>query len=418
MKNFPQTRKLRICLLGGGVYPIPPPKGGSAESIIFSLASALLDLDQEVTVIDRKYHADSLPEYKFIRRIPIPNLRRDRKGGIFFAIVDEVFFGVVSFLLLLTMQKKFDIVQTHSVYVGLACVLLSKIRGSKFIYTCFNGMWMENRIDWPERIVRRLESGVVEFSDRTITVSRAMKKNLELKGGFPSHKIVVLSEGINTSEFQLGLDTSGVDKKFQLDDSRIVLYVGRMTWQKGVDILVRAIPRVLEHVKHQRVRFLFVGPTAESYREGTGQYYDYLQKLAESLNVKEAITFTGLLTVPELREMYSRADVLVIPSRIDAQPYVLLEAMASGLPIIGSSGSGIEETIKNGVTGYIFESGNSLELGRLIVEVLESANRRELSQNSRGLAVSMYDWKTVARGYFEIYCDALGMTRRDNLIRN
>ncbi|MEM0233350.1 MAG: glycosyltransferase family 4 protein, partial [Candidatus Nezhaarchaeales archaeon] len=114
--------------------------------------------------------------------------------------------------------------------------------------------------------------------------------------------------------------------------------------------------------------------------------------------------FTGSLDIEELRYLYSCSHVLVLPSYFEAFPMVLIEAMASGLPVIGSKAGGIVDIVENGVNGYLFEKGSANELAeKLHLVLLDESLRHKLSINSRAIAESKYSWSTIASKLLKIY---------------
>jgi glycosyltransferase involved in cell wall biosynthesis len=178
---------------------------------------------------------------------------------------------------------------------------------------------------------------------------------------------------------------------------------------KGVDILIRAIPHILQKTeKPENLKFVVVGPTSQSFDPDLrSSYYDFLNRLVDELKLKRYVIFAGLLSEVDLRNLYSRSYIFVLPSRGEAEPLVLLEAMSSGLPLIGSNVGGIPEIIEEGRIGTVLNSNCSDELAVSILRLLPEQVQSVFSANSREVAVNTYDWKIISKKVINIYIDAI-----------
>ena len=156
------------------------------------------------------------------------------------------------------------------------------------------------------------------------------------------------------------------------DGRRIVLHVGRLAVEKDVDTLVAAMVEA-----HERLgdRALFVvagdGPRAADVR----------------LALPFA-THLGFLGRETLADLYADADLFVFPSPTETCGLVALEAMASGLPVVGADAGGVRENLRNGLTGYLVPAGDASGFAARIVELVEDGEqRRAMSDAARGFAV-------------------------------
>ncbi len=155
-----------------------------------------------------------------------------------------------------------------------------------------------------------------------------------------------------------------------------VLFVGRVTAFKGVFVLAKAIPKVLEH--HPDTRFIFVGAGA------TGG--STIEALKESLpeKARENITFTGHVKLEEVSTYYQRAAVCVFPSLFENFPYTCLEAMAYSKAIVGSRNGGMSDLLDDGQCGFLHTPPDENELARHIIRLLHDKNlRNELGIKAR-----------------------------------
>jgi glycosyltransferase involved in cell wall biosynthesis len=114
--------------------------------------------------------------------------------------------------------------------------------------------------------------------------------------------------------------------------------------------------------------------------------------------------FTGFVPYEDLKALYSVCDVFVLPSLEEGQPLVLLEAMASGKPLIGSKVGGISMQIRDGWNGFLVEPGNEKQLAEKIRYLVDNEGGRiKMGRNSRKLAEEVFSWEKITERYLEVY---------------
>ena len=163
-----------------------------------------------------------------------------------------------------------------------------------------------------------------------------------------------------------------------------VLFAGRVVPQKGVETLLRAIPELRQTVPE--VTLTIAGPVEPQYARA-------LYELGVSLDVSECVTVTGRRSHDEMVQLYETHTVLAFPSEWD-EPFgiVLVEAMASGLPIVSSGAGGSREIVTDGVNGLVFERGDASDLAKKLSALLSSATlRSRLAHQARADAEAKYD---------------------------
>ena len=397
---------MKVALVSSGLLPVPPRRGGAVELYVLKLCEALRRLDVEAYVIDRLWNNTNKSDH--IVRVKVPTLVDSEiptniLGRSRHLILKEVAFGISASRAL----KEFEIIHANTAWVG--CTLAYKTRElrARFVYTCHNPLWPEENVHLGERFVRLIESFAMKKADAVIALNETMKRVLVEKAGVNRDKIFVVPNGVDVEFFKPGLRCDEVNAKYGLEGRRVVLFVGRVTHGKGVHILLEAI-RILKD-KHglKDVKVVIVGPLSGSFGDDT--LTDYARVLRE-YTIKNNIdtVFTGSLDVEELRYLYSCSHVLVLPSYFEAFGIVLIEAMASGLPVIGSKAGGIVDIVENGVNGYLFEKGSAIELAEKLYLVLsDEVLRKRLSINARSLAEAKYSWNRVAFEMFKIYRAAI-----------
>ena len=135
---------------------------------------------------------------------------------------------------------------------------------------------------------------------------------------------------------------------------------------------------------------------------GAGPLRGELEALAKDLKINSAVSFSGWLPKSELPGVYRLADVFVLPSADEGMPNVVLEAMASGLPVIATKISGNEELVKDGENGYLVPSGDARALADKLEFLINNKNLSgELGKKSLEIA-GKYSWESVARQYLNL----------------
>lgn len=176
-------------------------------------------------------------------------------------------------------------------------------------------------------------------------------------------KIFLIPCGVDVEAFQL-CESPWYDNKFA------VLFTGRLTYEKGADILVNIIEKINEEFRHISSNIIFI-------IVGSGPLLHKIKEI--SLNYKNVI-YLGHVPREKLSQFYRKANLLLAPSRFEGMPLAVLEAQACGLPVIGSSVPGIRDLVRNGVTGMLVPAN--------VVEDFCEA------------IIKMYDlWKNDLQGY-------------------
>ncbi|MEM2196919.1 MAG: glycosyltransferase family 4 protein [Sulfolobales archaeon] len=393
---------MNVTLISSGLLPVPPRRGGAVELYVLKLCEALRKLGVEAYVIDRLWNNTNKSDH--IVRVKVPTLVDSKiltniLGRSRHSILKEVVFGISISRAL----KEFEIIHANTAWVGYTLAYKTRELHARLVYTCHNPLWPEENVHFGERAVRLIESSAMKKADAVIALNETMKRALIEKAGVNRDKIFVVPNGVDVEFFKPGLRCDEVNAKYGLEGRRVVLFVGRVTHGKGVHILLEAVKILKDKYGLKDVKIVIVGPLSGIFGdERSTNYVQRLRKYAIKNNI-DAV-FTGSLDQDELRYLYSCSHVLVLPSYFEAFPMVLIEAMASGLPVIGSKTGGIVDIVEDGVNGYLFEKGSAIELAEKLYLVLSDESlRRKLSINSRAIAESNYSWGSVAVKILSVY---------------
>jgi glycosyltransferase involved in cell wall biosynthesis len=203
-------------------------------------------------------------------------------------------------------------------------------------------------------------------------------------------------------------DPDSVRVQEELEDSNMVLFVGRVNHWKGTHLLMKAIPLVLE--RKPTARFVLVGADAFSYR-GHASMREYLLGLLPQ-NCRDSVLFKGRLPHHEVGAQFQRASVCVFPSLFEVFGYTCLEAMTYGRAIVGSSNGGMSELLDDGRAGLLFTPPDYRELADKILSLLGDPDlRRTLGARARERVLAKYDIGIVLERFVEYYRQAIADLR-------
>jgi glycosyltransferase involved in cell wall biosynthesis len=203
-------------------------------------------------------------------------------------------------------------------------------------------------------------------------------------------KIYVVPDGIEYDKIERTPQHTLANK------SPDIFIVANLEKLKGVDILIRAIPKVIEAIPNLSMRIAGYGPEENE-----------LKKLVKELNLEDHVTFLGYVSEEDKFKNCLSSKITVVPSRWDCLPITLLEAMACGKCIIASNVGGIPDVIEDGVDGLLFESENVEDLADKIITLLKDEKLREDMGRAAKEKAKQYDWSKIAERTVEIYKDVI-----------
>lgn len=256
-------------------------------------------------------------------------------------------------------REKFDIVHTHSSKAGFLGRLAAKLSGVPVILYTPHAFSFHRGILGTNRFYLFLERFAAIFTDKIIAVSEGEKKiAIENRVAAPE-KIVTIENGIRLSEFD-GRETDAGSLKAALgigEDSSVVGMVARLSTQKGYQYFLKASKEVSRQFPN--VKFVLVGH---------GEQWRRAHDIINELGIDKHVIMTGQM-VNTIR-IYPIFDVFVLSSLWEGLPYVVLEAMAMGKPVIASRIPGIEDAVIDRETGYLVDPGDVSGLSAAIVDLL------------------------------------------------
>jgi glycosyltransferase involved in cell wall biosynthesis len=214
--------------------------------------------------------------------------------------------------------------------------------------------------------------------------------------GYNPQDIEIVRNPVDTSRF-----APDGPRAIESSGKPIVFFAGRLEERKGIYDLIRAVPLVRAHVPN--ARFVIVGADTNTAR-GETSVLEELKSSLKATGTLEAVEFIGAVPLAGMPDYYRCADICVVPSLYDNAPYTVLEAMACGKPIVGSSAGGIPEYIVHDETGLIVPIANSNKLAEAITSLLLDAPRRQaFAESARSRIMEHFSLEIIARQAVSTY---------------
>ena len=230
---------------------------------------------------------------------------------------------------------------------------------------------------------------------RVICCTHYMAAELASYFATPRDKIDVIPNGVDPTPFQ-GLEKgqlSGFRARYATPEEKIVLYVGRVVAEKGVEVLVRAVPAVLAQVP--RARFVIAG---------TGPELERLRQLVRRMGIVNKVLLPGFISNEERNRLYKVADCAVFPSLYEPFGIVALEAMAARTPVVVSEVGGLREVVRHAETGITILPNSPGSCAWGIIHTLQNpAWASQRAENAYREVLTVYGWETIAAQTVEVY---------------
>jgi len=304
--------------------------------------------------------------------------------------ISGIIFAISLFFKLITIHKKekIDLLQIHDSTAFYSAWLFSKlykIPNVMFMHACIFEKGKEGMYPKTQEFMYKLNTRFyIKHATLIACISERLTHWAERLGA-KREKIKLINEPVDTGLFKPVI--KNISKK-----SRTILFIGRFSPEKGAKYLVQAMPKIIK-----------VFPQAKLKMIGQGNEKKELINLTKNLNIKNSIEFKGEIPNNQLRQFYTQADVLVIPSLSEGLPKVLLEALASGLPVIGTKVGGIPEVVKDGYNGLLIESKSSDEIAKSIIKLFSNENLLKVLSKNAYESAQIFSWEYGISKFLDMY---------------
>ncbi len=333
-------------------------------------------------------------------RTPVPSVKAPIVGEIAMMKATE------ARLMQLAEEIRPDILHAHSpVLNALPAIKVGRRLGIPVVYEV-RAFWEDAAVDHGTttegslryRLTRALETYAFKRVDHVFTICEGLRKDI-VGRGIAAEKVTVIPNAVNVESFQMsGVADESLKAELGLAGCDVVGFIGSFYAYEGLDLLLSAIPSLLE--RRPQTRVLLVGGGPQEAR---------LKAQAKSLGIEDKVIFTGRVPHSDVQRYYDLVDVLAYPRhsmRLTelVTPLKPLEAMAQGRIFVASDVGGHKELIRDGETGVLFPAGNAQALCASIVALFD---RREdwqtMRQAGRSFVEEVRNWTNSVANYVPVY---------------
>ena len=392
-------------------WEYPPRVIGGISRVVYDLSHRLIKDGHEVTVVTYKdgevpYFEDDkgVKVYRVDNFMINPNNFIDWIMQMNFSMISKV--GKI-----IEEEGKFDIIHAHDWLVACAAKTLKNSYDIPIVSTIHATEAGRNSgiHDEVQRYINDTEWMLTYESTEVIVNSNYMKSELQRLFGLPFEKINVVPNGVNTGAF------TGVERDYEfrrryaMDNEKIILFMGRLVYEKGIQNLISAMPKILSRYHDAKLVIA-----------GKGGMIDELREQVKALGIENKVYFAGYLNGKDVQKMYKAADISVFPSTYEPFGIVALEAMLAENPVVVSDIGGLNEIVQHRENGMKSYAGNPNSIADSILELLFdyqlSAN---IVKKAKQKVKNEYNWNKIAQDthftYQKAICETIADRQRKQL---
>ncbi len=244
------------------------------------------------------------------------------------------------------------------------------------------------------RAIHSVEWWLTYEARRVVTCSAYMRDEVLRLFALPPEKVDVIPNGIDPAHWHADpTRVAALRAHLASDGAPLLLYAGRLEYEKGVHTVLEALPRLRR--RHPGVRLVIAG---------VGTHEDELRAMARSLRVGRAVDFLGFMSPEDLAVLAAATDIAIVPSLYEPFGMVALECAAAGTPLVVADTGGLREFVSPGVTGVRFPPGNPGALADAVTRLLgDQVLAQRLARDARDLLARDYTWDAIARRTATVY---------------
>jgi glycogen(starch) synthase len=370
-------------------WEFPPRIVGGISAHLFNLSRELVKLGVDTYIVTCDF--PGTPEREVVNGAQVVRVDSYKTPSPDFATWDSLMnvnMQKGTAALISSLGRHVDIIHAHDWLVANAALGLKYIFRIPLVATIHSteiGRRNGLHTDY-ERMIHQTENWLAHESWRIICCSRYMTEHVRWAYGLPQDRARTIPNGVDTTVYGEEFDRANFRKRFALPEEKIVLFVGRLVYEKGAQTLVSAIPKILSRVN---AKFVIVGD---------GGMKEPLMQQVANMRLAHKTMFTGFLDQENLRKLYQTADVCVVPSLYEPFGITALEAMAAKTPLVVSNTGGLSEIVEHDRTGTKVFAGNADSVAWGITRILlDPGYAGWIKLNAYQKALEVYDWAKIAR---------------------
>lgn len=375
-------------------WEFPPKIIGGISAHVYELSKALVKNGVRVYVITCDY--PDAPEYEEVDGVQVyrvDSYKIPTPDSITWALMMNTNLQIKAAQILSSAWDKINIVHAHDWLVAPACVGLKHLYRLPLVSTIHStehGRRGGIHSDY-NRMIASIEAWLVRESWRTICCSQYMALEVSTALSIAIDNLDVIPNGIDTKIFEVPYDLNSFRERFVSPEEKLVLYVGRLVQEKGVNLLIEAIPYVLHKVN---ARFVIVGD---------GYLKEELLRKAIAMGFSQKVSVCGFLDTNSVRLLFRAADVCVVPSLYEPFGIAALEAMAAKTPLVTTGFGGLGEIVKNDITGIIVQPTPTSIAWGIVKALADLDYSNKLRLMAYDKVRSVYRWDAIAQNTYSVY---------------
>ena len=384
-------------------WEYPPRIVGGIARVVHDLSKRLIKDGHEVTVVTYRDNAD-VPEYENDKGVNVYRVDNYMiHPNNFIDWIMQLNFNMLSKATeIINKEGGFDVIHAHDWLVTYAAKSLKNAYDIPIVATIHATEAGRNSgiHDETQRYINDTEWLLTYEATEVIVNSNYMKNEIQRLFGLPFDKINVIPNGINLSNLT-GIEREyDFRRQYAMDNEKIILYVGRLVYEKGVQHLIAAMPKILSNYNDAKLIIA-----------GRGGMMDELRAEASNLGLNDKIYFTGYLNSKQVQKMYKCADVAVFPSTYEPFGIVALEAMLAGVPTVVSDVGGLDEIVTHGVDGMKSYAGNANSIADSVTALLyDHQLATNVSKKAKQKVKDQFNWEKIAQDTHFTYEKAICQT--------
>ena len=393
---------MRILML---TWEYPPRVVGGIARVVYDLSRTLLKDGHDVTVITYKEgDAPYFEDDKGVKVYRVDNYMINPNNFIDW-IMQLNFNLIAKANEVMAKEGNFDVIHAHDWLVAYAAKTLKNSYNIPIVATIHATESGRNSgiHDETQRYINDTEWMLTYEASEVIVNSNYMKNELQRLFGLPYEKINVVPNGVNLNLFN-GIERDyNFRRKYAMDNEKIILFMGRLVYEKGIQHLIAAMPKILNGYHDSKLVIC-----------GKGGMLDELKAEAERLGISEKVYFAGYMQGKDVQKMYKAADIAVFPSTYEPFGIVALEAMLSENPIVVSDIGGLNEIVQHKENGMKSYAGNPNSIADSILELLYNPQLcANIVKKAKAKVRNEYNWNKIAQDTHFIYQKAICETQAE-----
>lgn len=383
-------------------WEYPPRIVGGISRVVHDLSHRLIKDGHDVYVVT--YKDGDLPEFEDDKGVKVYRVGNYMiNPNNFIDWIMQLNFNLIAKANeVMSKEGAFDVIHAHDWLVAYAAKTLKNSYNIPIVATIHATEAGRNSgiHDDVQRYINDTEWLLTYEASEVIVNSNYMKNELQRLFGLPFEKINVVSNGINITSFNGVERDYDFRRKFALDNEKIILFMGRLVYEKGIQHLISAMPKILNCYHDSKLIIA-----------GKGGMLDELKAQVENMGIGNKVYFTGYLDAKQVCKMYKAADVSVFPSTYEPFGIVALEAMLAGVPTVVSDVGGLNEIVQHGVNGMKSYAGNPNSLADSILQLLFNPQLCDsITKKAKIKVKNEYNWGKIAQDTYFTYEKAICQT--------